>query len=262
MRTAFRPGPRALVGGDPVDVGARRLDARELARGHLGAELGDGDPLEVERRIGRGAPATAASSRPASTQAVETSFTMTPLPPGETDPSATQLRCGARCQPAGRADVCARGGVSQRPAPLTLQSRARAPKLDRMPLQRPYPELRASDAERERVVAFLREHALAGRLNDEELEERIGLAYAAVTVGDLERLIADLPRGHRPAPRRQCASPRRRGAARFQARADGVRRPVPAADGRSDRARPGASGCWRSCSASASCSARSSSSRC
>ncbi len=76
-----------------------------------------------------------------------------------------------------------------------------------MPLQRPYPELRASDAERERVVAFLREHALAGRLNDEELEERIGLAYAAVTVGDLERLIADLPRGHRPAPRRQCASP-------------------------------------------------------
>jgi hypothetical protein len=70
-----------------------------------------------------------------------------------------------------------------------------------MPLQRPYSDLRASDAERERVVAFMREHALAGRLNDEELEERIGLAYAAVTVGDLERLIADLPRANRPAPR-------------------------------------------------------------
>ena len=70
-----------------------------------------------------------------------------------------------------------------------------------MPLQRPYSDLRASDTERERVVAFMREHALAGRLNVEELEERIGLAYAAVTVGDLERLIADLPRGHRPAPR-------------------------------------------------------------
>ena len=80
-----------------------------------------------------------------------------------------------------------------------------------MPLQRPYPELRASDAERERVVAFMREHALAGRLNDDELEERIGLAYAAVTVGDLERLIADLPRGHRPpAPRRPCAPPAQR----------------------------------------------------
>src|SRR5919108_2601666 len=67
--------------------------------------------------------------------------------------------------------------------------------------QRPYSEIRASDAERERVVAFLREHALAGRLNDEELEERIGLAYAAVTVGDLERLIGDLPRARHPSPR-------------------------------------------------------------
>jgi hypothetical protein len=74
-----------------------------------------------------------------------------------------------------------------------------------------YSELRASDAERERVVGFLREHALLGRLNDEELEERIGLAYAAVTVGDLERLIADLPRrGRAPAPRPAPARPVRR----------------------------------------------------
>jgi hypothetical protein len=79
-----------------------------------------------------------------------------------------------------------------------------------MPLQRPYSDLRASDTERERVVAFMREHALAGRLNDEELEERIGLAYASVTVGDLERLIADLPRGNRPAPRRPAAPPQHR----------------------------------------------------
>ena len=77
-----------------------------------------------------------------------------------------------------------------------------------MPLQRPYPELRASDAERERVVAFLREHALAGRLNDEELEDRIGLAYASVTVGDLERLIADLPA--RPPPGAAPRTARRR----------------------------------------------------
>jgi hypothetical protein len=68
--------------------------------------------------------------------------------------------------------------------------------------QRPYSHLRASDAERERVVAFLRDHALEGRLTHEELEERIGQAYAAVTVGDLERLIADLPRRNAPAPRR------------------------------------------------------------
>ena len=64
-----------------------------------------------------------------------------------------------------------------------------------------YSELRASDAERERVVTFLREHALLGRLDDDELEDRIGLAYAAVTVGDLERLIADLPRAARPTTR-------------------------------------------------------------
>src|SRR4051794_34380561 len=68
--------------------------------------------------------------------------------------------------------------------------------------QRPHSHLRASDAERERVVSFLREHALEGRLTHDELEERIGLAYAAVTVGDLERLIADLPRRNAPAPRR------------------------------------------------------------
>jgi hypothetical protein len=61
-----------------------------------------------------------------------------------------------------------------------------------------YSELRASDAERERVIAFLREHALLGRLTDDELEERIGLAYASVTVGDLEKLIHDLPRAARP----------------------------------------------------------------
>jgi hypothetical protein len=72
-----------------------------------------------------------------------------------------------------------------------------------------YSQLRASDAERERVVAFLREHALLGRLNDEELEERIGSAYSAVTVGDLERLIADLPRGRQPVARPHHAAARR-----------------------------------------------------
>jgi Domain of unknown function (DUF1707) len=78
-----------------------------------------------------------------------------------------------------------------------------------------YSELRASDAERERVVTFLREHTLLGRLTDEELEERIGLAYGSVTVGDLERLIADLPRANRhptlrPRPvaaKRRCGPP-------------------------------------------------------
>ena len=88
-----------------------------------------------------------------------------------------------------------------------MHSRARAPTLEPMT----YSELRASDAERERVVAFLREHALLGRLTDDELEERIGLAYAAVTVGDLETLIADLPRASSPGraqPPRRPSAPR------------------------------------------------------
>src|SRR3954453_3472186 len=88
-----------------------------------------------------------------------------------------------------------------------------------------YSELRASDTERERVVAFLREHALLGRLTDDELEDRIGLAYASVTVGDLEKLIADLPRAARPAP----APARRHQHQRTQATAHRRRRQGPPA---------------------------------
>lgn len=62
------------------------------------------------------------------------------------------------------------------------------------------------------MVDFLRENALSGRLTHDELDERIGLAYAAVTRGDLERLLVDLPRGNQPAPRprRAPAAPKRR----------------------------------------------------
>ena len=86
-----------------------------------------------------------------------------------------------------------------------------------------YSELRASDAERDRVVAFLREHALLGRLTNDELEERIGLAYASVTVGDLEKLIADLPRANRPA-----AAPARRHHGAAAQRRHRQRPPAPA----------------------------------
>jgi Domain of unknown function (DUF1707) len=54
-------------------------------------------------------------------------------------------------------------------------------------------DLRASDAERERVVEALRTHAAAGRLSVEELEARFDRAYAAATRADLRRLLADLP---------------------------------------------------------------------
>jgi hypothetical protein len=54
-------------------------------------------------------------------------------------------------------------------------------------------QLRVADADREQMVEELREHALAGRLSSEEMEERIGGAYRARTRADLDALRADLP---------------------------------------------------------------------
>lgn len=67
---------------------------------------------------------------------------------------------------------------------------------------------RASDQDREQVVAFIRGHWSHGRLTDEELERRVGLALQARTLGDFRELCADLP----PPPRSQSEVIRRRGA--------------------------------------------------
>jgi Domain of unknown function (DUF1707) len=53
--------------------------------------------------------------------------------------------------------------------------------------------IRISDADRERATARLREHFAEGRLNSEELDERITAALSAKTYGDLRRIMADLP---------------------------------------------------------------------
>jgi DUF1707 SHOCT-like domain/Cell wall-active antibiotics response LiaF, C-terminal len=55
------------------------------------------------------------------------------------------------------------------------------------------PDVRASDAEREQVVAELREHAAEGRLTLEEFSGRIDEAYGAKTRAELERVKRDLP---------------------------------------------------------------------
>jgi hypothetical protein len=55
------------------------------------------------------------------------------------------------------------------------------------------PDIRASDSERELIVARLSEHAAVGRLTLAELEERIGLAYSSTTRAELAKLVADLP---------------------------------------------------------------------
>jgi hypothetical protein len=53
-------------------------------------------------------------------------------------------------------------------------------------------DLRASDADRERVVALLGEAVADGRLSSDEHAERIGVAYTARTLGELTGLTADL----------------------------------------------------------------------
>jgi hypothetical protein len=53
--------------------------------------------------------------------------------------------------------------------------------------------LRASDADREQVVARLRVALDEGRLKMDEYLERMGLAYDAVTYADLAALYVDLP---------------------------------------------------------------------
>lgn len=79
------------------------------------------------------------------------------------------------------------------------------------PLERPEPaSLRISDADRHRVAELLREAAGEGRLDIEELDQRLEAAYAAKTYAELVPITADLPsqglaqppaavRGHLPA---------------------------------------------------------------
>jgi hypothetical protein len=58
--------------------------------------------------------------------------------------------------------------------------------------------LRVGDAERDEAAADLGEHYVAGRLNLEELRERLGEVLAAKTHGQLSKIMADLPGQARP----------------------------------------------------------------
>lgn len=58
-------------------------------------------------------------------------------------------------------------------------------------------DLRASDADRDRVAAELREHAASGRLSFDELGERLETVFAARTLGELAAPLVDLPRAER-----------------------------------------------------------------
>ncbi|PZH04477.1 hypothetical protein C1I97_19470 [Streptomyces sp. NTH33] len=74
----------------------------------------------------------------------------------------------------------------------------------------PAAELRASDADRDRIADILREALAEGRLTADEHAERVEGVLSAKTVGELEVFIQDLPAAHQgrtapayaPAPNR------------------------------------------------------------
>lgn len=91
--------------------------------------------------------------------------------------------------------------------PEPVPEKSLEPKSDRLPAG----ALRASDADRERVAAILREAAGEGRIELHELDERLGAVYAARTYAELEPLTADLPTAVRPEPPLPATDPDRFG---------------------------------------------------
>ncbi|WKX72349.1 DUF1707 domain-containing protein [Streptomyces sp. XD-27] len=71
----------------------------------------------------------------------------------------------------------------QKPAPFTKSLSEPVAEVD----------LRASDADRDRIADILREALAEGRIDPEEHAERIDAVYRARTRGELEPLIRDLP---------------------------------------------------------------------
>jgi hypothetical protein len=71
-------------------------------------------------------------------------------------------------------------------------------------------DIRASDADRQKVVDLLRRHTRDGRLTLDEFSDRVGEVYAARTMGELRHAMRELPvepqrrpgRSRRPAVRR------------------------------------------------------------
>lgn len=91
---------------------------------------------------------------------------------------------------------------SQPPAPVTP-----APSTPQ-PAAAPGADLRASDADRDRIADILRDALAEGRLDASEHSERIDRAYAAKTLGELEPLVRDLPQGRGVGPAPAPAAPR------------------------------------------------------
>jgi hypothetical protein len=54
-------------------------------------------------------------------------------------------------------------------------------------------KVRASDSDREQIAEILRSQHADGRLDSEQLQQRIDAGYQAETISELVQLIADLP---------------------------------------------------------------------
>ncbi|MGW7579261.1 DUF1707 SHOCT-like domain-containing protein [Streptomyces sp. NPDC054765] len=108
------------------------------------------------------------------------------------------------------ADNGGRPGPETPPGPLQQHDRLR----ERQPVNMTKPsaappvvaegDIRASDADRDRIAEILREALAEGRLDPEEHAERIDTVYRAKTLGELEPVVRDLPPAggarDRPAP--------------------------------------------------------------
>ena len=92
------------------------------------------------------------------------------------------------------------------------------------------PEMRASDADRDRIAAVLRDAHADGRLAQDELLERLGSTYEARTYGELDQLIADLPRPARQPATRPAGRP--------------TARPAPVPPARRQTGRTGLTAAW------------------
>lgn len=67
------------------------------------------------------------------------------------------------------------------------------------------PNIRAADADRERIAERLRKSHAEGRLDMTEFQERLERCYEAKTLGDLRELVKDLPRQEQQPERRSFA---------------------------------------------------------
>ncbi|MCX5560447.1 DUF1707 domain-containing protein [Streptomyces sp. NBC_00038] len=77
---------------------------------------------------------------------------------------------------------------------MDLQKRSNAT----APMSAEPTELRASDADRDRITDILRDALAEGRLTAEEHSERVEGVLATKTVGELDQFVRDLPAAHGP----------------------------------------------------------------